>query len=786
MSPRKHPRSLSFRRPKTRRFLSSSPRAAKDAPLPHPVGTDAEGSRFGLTDAHRRTHMHVIGASGGGKSKFLEYLIRQDIRRQQAGLCFVDPHGKTYADLVHYLATYAPHLAERVVLFDPVHDADMVLGFNPIPSDVEDLDYLIETLIEACLKAWGQNDPDRTPRIRRWLGNIFYPIVVNRLSLIEALPLVNVYNEEGRARLLQNVRRASVLEAWRELESLPLRQRSELLEGVGNRLEKFISYEIIRNVLGQDQRILDLQHVVSEGQILLVNLHGENRVREDHMRLLGILLINELFRVSKLRNPRDPYLKPFHLYIDEFAQFVSRDIDAMLAECRKYGVFLTLAHQHLDQLKSREHDITASVLTNCKTKVVFGDIRYEDAQVMARELFADHLDLKEVKHEIWQTKERHRETTRVVRSRSGSEGGTHNQAFSRALGGAHSESAQMTEGWGQQTSQSVAEGDSESRNRAHNRSLGYGEQETANWGESASEGTSESVGTHESTGSGWNQGTSHTTGTTRQEHQGWSSQHTRHLVDDTLTLASGLQGGTGLAHTDSETESSGVSGQYTQGSSRNRGHNRARGRFLGGTRGTHRNLQAGESEGLTQGTHRQRTQGHGTNRSHSRGHGTNDTVSWQATLSEGRAQNWSQTEGISVVPFHEVEPYEELSSRQYYALPEQWEKVIGRLKNQPVGGAHVKLSGTPPVAIQVDPVPDLFHNSVYTEQDIAAFKQAVFTHHADYYTPVREARQHYQIRQTTFFGRPIQFDEHELAEATGASEPPALPPAEDAAENPFS
>lgn len=39
-----------------------------------------------------RTHMHVIGSSGSGKSKFLEHLMRQDLAERRP-FCLIDPHG---------------------------------------------------------------------------------------------------------------------------------------------------------------------------------------------------------------------------------------------------------------------------------------------------------------------------------------------------------------------------------------------------------------------------------------------------------------------------------------------------------------------------------------------------------------------------------------------------------------------------------------------------------------------------------------------------------------------
>ena len=69
------------------------------------IGTDLQSNgKLVLDKKARETHVHVIGASGTGKSYFLEQMIRRDISRG-SGVCFIDPHGETYNNLVAWLAT---------------------------------------------------------------------------------------------------------------------------------------------------------------------------------------------------------------------------------------------------------------------------------------------------------------------------------------------------------------------------------------------------------------------------------------------------------------------------------------------------------------------------------------------------------------------------------------------------------------------------------------------------------------------------------------------------------
>ena len=55
----------------------------------------------------RDKHLYVVGATGAGKSMFLQSLLRQDIlnqRRTGSAIVLLDPHGSVYDDLMNWLA----------------------------------------------------------------------------------------------------------------------------------------------------------------------------------------------------------------------------------------------------------------------------------------------------------------------------------------------------------------------------------------------------------------------------------------------------------------------------------------------------------------------------------------------------------------------------------------------------------------------------------------------------------------------------------------------------------
>ena len=115
--------------------------------------------------------------------------------------------------------------------------------------------------------------------------------------------------------------------------------------------------------------------------MLLVNV-AKGRLGEDSALILGSLIVSTLGLAAFSRAEQSlSDRKSFFVYLDEFQNFTTLMLANMMSELRKYGVGLTLAHQHLHQL---EPDIRHAVLGNAATLVSFR-VGPEDAGVLARE-----------------------------------------------------------------------------------------------------------------------------------------------------------------------------------------------------------------------------------------------------------------------------------------------------------------------------------------------------------------------------------------------------------------
>lgn len=361
-------------------------------PLYIGTNTDTQGLVY-LTDEQRSTHVQVIGSTGTGKSKFMEHLIREDILAGN-GLCLIDPHGYLYHDILKFLQAVNKK-PDKVILFDPSEDT-VATGFNPLRLSAKDLSYQVDAMVRACAKVWGGEDTDRTPLLKRCLRITFHALAEGELTLLEAQYLTSPTKRGMREFLTAKIKDPVIKEQWDYFNShqLTINRFYEEFGSTINRTMEFLAAERIRTIIGQRAGTLDFKKIMDEGYIVLVNLSSGKSVSHDNARLIGTLLVNDLFLTATERPPQS---RPFYLYIDECALFINEDVARILDEGRKFGLHLILAHQHLAQLKKAGEDIYHSVMTDAKTKVIFGGLSAEDARILAEQVFLGELELEEAK-----------------------------------------------------------------------------------------------------------------------------------------------------------------------------------------------------------------------------------------------------------------------------------------------------------------------------------------------------------------------------------------------------
>ena len=104
----------------------------------------------------RDKHLFDCGGTGAGKSKFLEFLIRQDIaawRKSHCGLLFLDYHGAVYDSLMQWMAYR--HLNRPVIPIDLRRD-DWIVAYNVLRKRTSaSTDVIVENFIQSMVYVCG-------------------------------------------------------------------------------------------------------------------------------------------------------------------------------------------------------------------------------------------------------------------------------------------------------------------------------------------------------------------------------------------------------------------------------------------------------------------------------------------------------------------------------------------------------------------------------------------------------------------------------------------------------
>lgn len=320
----------------------------------------------------RMRHVHLIGATGTGKSTLLLQAIRQDIESGR-GFAVLDPHGDLAEDVLSLVPT---EREERVVIFDP-SDEEHPVGLNVLEARTDRERELLASDLVAIFRRFSTSWGDQMTSV---MGNAVLAFLESPAggSLLDLRQFL--LDKKVRDQVFLSLDDPIVRSFWaQQFPRMSGRPATPIL----TRLDTFLRPRSIRNVVSQKKSGFDLAKIMDQGGIFIGKL-AQGAIGEQNAHLLGSLLVAKFQQAAMARESQaESARRPFFLYIDEFHHFMTPSVAALLSGARKYGLGLLLAHQELRQLQ--EKDMRSAVLANAGTRICFrvGD---EDARVLANGL----------------------------------------------------------------------------------------------------------------------------------------------------------------------------------------------------------------------------------------------------------------------------------------------------------------------------------------------------------------------------------------------------------------
>jgi Type IV secretion-system coupling protein DNA-binding domain len=339
-----------------------------------PLGITDTGQQrtVALSVRDARQHLHVIGATGAGKSTLIAQLVLDDAAGGR-GAVVIDPNG----DLVDAILDRLINAPSTLVVIDPDRQHRPV-GLNVLHGADAGLaaEHLVGTFRRIYEQFWGPRTDD-----------IFRACVLTlarhpRLTLAEIPTCLT--NPTWRAPLTQGLHRDDPVLAgfWRWYDAQSDAAQVQAIGPLLNKLRAFLLRKPVRAIVGQEQTTFPLDRVLDQGGLLLARL-PKGTLGEETSRLLGALLVARVWQqaLSRSRVPEHAR-RDCAIYVDEVHNYLAlpNSFEDLLAEARKFHLSLCLAHQHLGQLPRPMADALSA---NARTKLIF-TCSPEDARALER------------------------------------------------------------------------------------------------------------------------------------------------------------------------------------------------------------------------------------------------------------------------------------------------------------------------------------------------------------------------------------------------------------------
>ena len=244
-------------------------------------------------------------------------------------------------------------------------------------------DFLVQEAIQMFYKLF---DPGQTgivgPQFEHWMRNA----ALTLMSQPEGGTIIDIprlfTDPEFEKECVKNVTDPVVKAFWeKQMAKTSDFHKSEMLNYFTSKFGRFMTNDMMRNILGQNKSAFDFRTIMDEKKILICNL-SKGMIGEINAFLLGMIIVSKIAMGAFSRqNQLEGERTPFYLYVDEFQNFITDVFATILSESRKYKLSLNITNQYIAQLDEKIRD---AVIGNAGTLVAFR-IGAADAEFLTKE-----------------------------------------------------------------------------------------------------------------------------------------------------------------------------------------------------------------------------------------------------------------------------------------------------------------------------------------------------------------------------------------------------------------
>lgn len=334
-------------------------------------------------------------------TKKMIYNISNDtITYRNLGLTYISPDFESTSRILNIAKAYKMH----VNLVDP-KNPDSSLGLNPFAyEDPMQTAVAISTVLKGLTHNAGYS-------VDIAYENTYSYQVIENLSILLKLMYPRLHDGElpNLEDMLNMLNNFNLVEAMcKELQSDeelaaqysvlinyfrknffrngPGREATEkYVYSASTQLDNLLRYPGMRNILCNRTNNINFDSVLENGDITLLCTRRGDLGAAAH-KAFGLFFILSM-QYAILRRPGTENTRiPHFLYVDEFADYICSQTEAMFTMYRKYRVGNIISIQNLDQLNVSNQKYRNTIIANCVHKIVFGSNTPEDNEWWSKEI----------------------------------------------------------------------------------------------------------------------------------------------------------------------------------------------------------------------------------------------------------------------------------------------------------------------------------------------------------------------------------------------------------------
>lgn len=333
-----------------------------------------------LTEGQLNHHVHIVGASGFGKTVLLSHIVKQRVQ-QGKGLLFIDLKGDmdTIMKFTHYLAD-CDRLGDLQIF--SLSDQKMSMPYNLIQDGTatqlrdrimmsltwseefyknQSASYLLKLLIGLC---WLRDHQ----QLKFHLGTILK--AVSQINFVQDLAQLIPDSQSTVKELME--------ECYKMLDS---NDGYKSLQGLRTQIESLVLSDFGESI-ATDAPGINLFDIVSNGKIVFIFL--DSRRYGETAKAVGRFILQDLKAVSARIDSDVPKVqrKSFSVIIDEFADLAQEDFIAFQDRARSARISIVIAHQEICDLQRISPEFAGRLMGNTSTLYAFLQKRPESAEMI--------------------------------------------------------------------------------------------------------------------------------------------------------------------------------------------------------------------------------------------------------------------------------------------------------------------------------------------------------------------------------------------------------------------